>query len=124
MNPSGSEPVRLTAWSVAILGTFCIMAGLVWALYHFTRPEDLAAKRALERRQFLREVKDAEATLTSTYAWQDQAKGIVRLPVQRALELVLQEWQNPSAARSNLIARVETATAPPPKAPEKPNPYE
>ncbi len=124
MNPSGSERARLTAWAVAILGSFCIMAGLVWVMYYYTRPEDLVAKRAAERRQFLREVKDAEATLISTYAWQDQAKGIVRVPVQRALELVVQEWQNPAAARSNLIARVEKATEPPPKPPEKPNPYE
>ncbi len=124
MNRSGFERTRLSAWSVAILGSFCIMAGLVWVMYYYTRPEDLVAKRAAERRQFLREVKDAEATLISTYAWQDQAKGIVRVPVQRALELVVQEWQNPAAARSNLIARVEKATEPPPKPPEKPNPYE
>jgi len=51
-------------------------------------------------------------------------KGIVRLPIQRAVELTLQEWQNPAAARSNLISRVDKATAVPPKAPEKPNPFE
>ena len=50
-----------------------------------------------------------------------KGKGIVRLPVQRAVELTLQEWQNPGAARSNLISRVEKATALPPA---KPNPYE
>jgi hypothetical protein len=39
--------------------------------------------------------------------------------------LVEREWaQNPAAARSNLIARVEKATAAPPKAPEKPSPFE
>jgi hypothetical protein len=40
----------------------------------------------------------------------------VRLRIEDAKNLVLREWQNPSAARSNLIARVEKATyVPPPK---------
>jgi hypothetical protein len=37
------------------------------------------------------------------------------------MEITLQEWQNPQAARSNLMARVEKATA---KAPEKPSQFE
>jgi len=48
----------------------------------------------------------------------------VRLPIAEAKKLALRDWQNPAAARSNLIARVEKATAAPPKAPEKPNPFE
>ena len=37
------------------------------------------------------------------------------------MELSLKLWQDKDAARSNLIARVEKATAAPPKAPEKPS---
>ena len=40
------------------------------------------------------------------------------------MELTLQEWKDPVAGRSNLIARVEKATAPAPKPPEKPSIYE
>jgi hypothetical protein len=40
------------------------------------------------------------------------------------MKLVERQWQNPPAARSNLIARVEKATAPPPKPPEQPSPFE
>ena len=54
-------------------------------------------------------------------AWRDQGKGIVRIPLERALELTLTEWKNPAAARTNLIARAEKAFA---KPPEKPNPFE
>jgi hypothetical protein len=40
------------------------------------------------------------------------------------MKLALRDWQNPAAARSNLIARVEKATAVPPPAPAKPSQFE
>ena len=61
---------------------------------------------------------------SDSYGWVDQAKGVVRLPIAEARKLALREWQNPAAARSNLIARVEKATAAPPPPPAKPNPFE
>lgn len=115
---------RTTAWVLGTLGTLSIMILLVWAMVRATRPEDIAAARALERARFLQEIRQAEALATTTYAWQDQAKGFVRVPVSRARELVLQEWQQPAVARSNLIARVEKATEIPPPPPAAPNVYE
>jgi len=112
------------AWGLGILGTLLLMAGLVAALYRFALPEPIAAARALERAKFLADQKAAEAKALTEYAWQDPAKEIVRLPLPRALELTLQEWQNPAAARTNLIARVEKAMAVPPPPPAAPNPYE
>jgi hypothetical protein len=114
-------PSRATVYAVAILGTFLITAALVWWMYHYTHPAPLGADRVQERHKNLREQRDAEARLLSEYDWQDRGKEIVRLPVPRALEITAQEWQNPAAARSNLISRVEKATAP---APEKPSIYE
>ncbi len=46
------------------------------------------------------------------------------MPVERAKELVLEEWQNPVAARSNLMERAAKAFAPAPKPPEKKSVYE
>jgi hypothetical protein len=40
------------------------------------------------------------------------------------MQLALREWQNPAAARSNLVARVGKATAVPPAAPAKPSEFE
>ena len=60
----------------------------------------------------------------TTYGWVDQPKGVVRLPIAEAMQLTLRDWQNPAAARSNLIARVEKATAAPPAAPAKPSAFE
>ncbi len=118
------DSARWAAYAVGILGTFLIVALLVLAMRHYTQPAPVGANRIEERHKFLREQRAGDAKALSEYDWIDKDKGIVRLPVQRALELTLQEWQNPAAARSNLILRVDKATAAPPKAPEKPNIYE
>jgi len=112
------------AWVVGILGSFLILAGLVWAMRHYAQPP-AAENRAAVRSKALAELRAAEAEALSTPAWIDKNKGIVRLPIQDALNLVVREWaQGPGVLRTNLIARVEKATAAPPKAPEKPSPFE
>jgi hypothetical protein len=124
MNP---EPVRertTLAYAVGIIGSFLIVAALVWAMRHYTQPPPLGEDRVALRKKALAELRADEAEGLNTYGWLDQSKGLVRLPIAEAKKLALRDWQNPAAARSNLIARVEKATAVPPKAPEKPSPFE
>jgi hypothetical protein len=115
------ESVTIAAWSVGILGTFLLMALLLWAMYHYTRPDPLGADRVQERHQFLREIRTADAQALQDYAWIDQSKGFVRIPLERALELTVREWQDPAAARARLIERVGQVFAEPPAAPEPEN---
>lgn len=112
------------AYVLAILGSLLIVAALVRAMQHYTQPPPLGQERIAVRKKALAELRAAEASELGTYGWIDQAKGVVRLPIDEAMKLALRDWQNPAAARSNLIARVEKATAVPPPAPPKPNPYE
>jgi hypothetical protein len=113
------------AYTAGILGSFLIVAALAWAIHRYTQPPPLGEDRAALRARTLAELRAAEAEALASPAWIDQPKGIVRLPIQQAMMLVERQWgQNPDAARSNLIARVEKATAAPPKAPEKPSPFE
>jgi hypothetical protein len=114
------------AYSVAVIGAFLIVAGLVWVMYSFTRPEPLGEDRAALRRKNLAELRAAntEILYNRNFVWQDQTKGIVRMPIDRAMELSIQLWQHPTAARSNLIDRVEKATFVPPPPPAKPNPFD
>ena len=122
MNP---EPCRQKCCVVLpILGTFLIMAFLVALMRHYTRTPSLAADRAAERMTILEDFQAVNAPLVEKYDWQDQAKGIVRVPLARAKELVLEEWQNPAVARSNMMARAAKAFAPAPKPPEKKSEYE
>jgi uncharacterized protein YdaU (DUF1376 family) len=125
MNSQQPSPERnVLAWLAGIFGCFLIVAALVLAMQHYTQPAPLGEDRAATRAKALAELRAAEAEALTSVAWIDQGKGIVRLRVDDAMTLVEREWRNPAAARSNLIARVEKATAVPPKAPEKPSQFE
>jgi hypothetical protein len=114
----------LALYALAVIGSFLIVIALVWAMYRYTHPAPITQNRVEERKKALAEIRNAEVDSLNNYGWVDQGKGIVRLPVSRAMELMLQEYQNPAAARSNLVARAEKASAPPPKPPEPPNKFE
>jgi hypothetical protein len=124
MNDQPARDRTGLAYLAAVLGSFLIVAALVWAMHHYTQPSPLGAERVAVRKKALAEMRAAEATEFGSYGWVDQTKGVVRLPIAAAMKLALSEWQNPAAARSNLIARVEKATAVPPPPPAKPNPFE
>jgi hypothetical protein len=113
------------ARATGILGSFLVVAGLVWAMHHYTQPPPVEQDRAAVRAKALADLRGIEAEELTAPAWLDQSKGLLRLPIENAMQLVLAAWgRNPTAARSNLIARVEKATAPPPRVPEKPSPFE
>jgi Fe2+ transport system protein B len=118
------QKTRTAGYVLAILGTFLVMAILVGVMRHYTATLSLSAERAEERMKILADFKAANAPLLEKYDWQDKDKGIVRVPVARAKELVLEEWQNPAAAHSNLMERAAKAFAPAPKPPEKKSEYE
>jgi hypothetical protein len=118
------KKIRCFPTVVAILGAFLVMTVLVMLMRHYTEVPSLAADRAAERMKILADFKAVNQPLVTSYAWQDKDKAIVRVPVARAKELVLEEWQNPAMAHSNLMARAAKAFAPAPKAPPVKNQYE
>ena len=115
---------RCAAYVIGVLGSLLVVAWLVWLMNAKTGPAPLGADRAAERRKNLVEMQALTHEALTTYTWENQAKGFVRLPIERAMEVTLQEWKNPAAGRSNLLSRVDKLTAVPPKAPEKPSQFE
>ena len=124
MSSESAQPRSLWAYALAIVGTFLIVAALVSVMRRHSQPPPIDAKRIAERAKALAELRQAEAVALSTAEWIDQAKGIVRLPITHAMEMVLKELQNPAAAKSKLVARVEKATFVPPPPPQKPSEFE
>jgi hypothetical protein len=112
------------SYLLAVVGALLIVGALVWAMKYYTTPASITAQRAAERAKNLADLRAAESQAIENFGWVDQTKGIVRLTVDRAVELTVAAGQNPAAARKDLIAREEKATYVPPKAPEKPNPFE
>ena len=123
-NATASRPTILSGYLLALLGAFLIVFVLVKAMQHYTSPPPVDQKRADERRKALADLRAANTQALANYDWQDQPKGVIRLPIRRAMELTLQEWKDPGTARSNLIARMEKANEVPPPPPEKPSVYE
>ena len=82
------------------------------------------ADRAAVRAKALAEIRAAETQALNHPGWIDENRGLVRLPIEVAMQITECEGQDPAAARSNLTARVEKATAPAPQAPEKPSAFE
>lgn len=110
--------------ALGVLAAFLIVAVLVGVMLSSNRPPPLDQSRIAERKAALAEIRQANAQALSQNDWLDQSKGIVRLNITNAMELTLKEYQNPEAARSNLVARAEKALAVPPAPPPAPNKYE
>jgi hypothetical protein len=87
-------------------------------------PAPIDADRAAERYKALAEIRATEEKDLNSTGWIDQQRGIVRLPIETALQIAAREWQNPAAARADLKTRAEKATAELPKVPEKPSAFE
>ena len=101
-----------------------IFAILVLEMKHAMHPPAIDADAAATRAKALAELRAAEDKALNHPGWIDRDRGLVRLPISVALEITEREWQDPATARSNLIARVEKATAPAAPAPAKPNLFE
>jgi hypothetical protein len=87
-------------------------------------PPPLGANRAEERRKARAEASMAAVEALNSYGWVDQGKGVVRMPISNAMVLTVREWQNPGAARSNMVALAERSAAAAPAPPPPANPYE
>ena len=81
-------------------------------------------ERAAARIKALTELRASEEKSLAVVGWVDQSRGLDRLPIETAMRLALQTAPNPAAARAALNARADAASAPAPKAPEKPSAFE
>jgi hypothetical protein len=107
--------VKANRASGAALGLFLaslVFIALVVVVKFSVAVPAINADRAADRSKALAEVRSEEAKGLNTTAVLDAKRGIVRLPIETAMKLAAQQWQNPSAARADLNARVDKATAP------------
>ena len=84
--------------------------------------EEMRAKKRMEQLKTVRE--DAEKAL-NTYAWVDKNKGVVRIPISRAMQLTTADLakQKPAPAGPIATPQVQSpapATSPAPGGPPKP----
>jgi hypothetical protein len=110
--------------AIAFIAGSVIFAVLVVAMKFLVNVPAIDADSAALRTKALFEIHTNEMALLNNVGWADQPRGIVRLPIETAIQITENNWQNPAAARADLIAREEKASAPAPKVAPKPNPAE
>ena len=82
------------------------------------------ADRNAARAKALAEIRATEDKSLTSAGWIDQSRGIVRLPIDTAMQEAAQVWRNPAQARADLISRQENASKPAPVSPAKPSAFE
>ena len=120
-----AEVGKLTVYTIAILAVLLIGYILARAMRAYVPTMQVNANRATERSEGLKAVTAAaNVELNGAPVYISRPNGIVRLPIERAMELVVQNGKNPAAFRSNLVARADKAATQAPKPPAKPSEFE
>jgi hypothetical protein len=111
---SAAEVGKVTVYAVAILAVLLIGYILVHAMRAYVSTPAVNANRASERAAGLAEVRaTAEKELHGDPVYINKPNNVVRLTIDRAMQIVVEEGKNPAAFRSNILSRVEKATAAP-----------
>ncbi|MFT3869492.1 MAG: hypothetical protein QM715_13640 [Nibricoccus sp.] len=92
MSDAASKSGFLTT-AAAVVGGFLIFVLILVIAYLPGKPAPLpeGTKTPQERAQILRDMRAKETAATTTYGWVDQSKGVVRIPVDRAMQLTIDE---------------------------------
>ena len=123
-NRSNTGKAGVTLAVVAILGSFLLIAFLVKQMVKVAQPGPIGLERGNARSTDNAAIKAAGANALQNWGYVDQGKGVVRMPIEEAMKATVQGYKNAGAFHSNMVARVDKATAAPPKPPEKPSEYE
>ncbi len=122
MNPENAN--RASGAAIAFIVGSLIFIVLAVAVKFLTAVPDVDADAGVKRSQALTQIRGTEYTNLTQLGWVDQSRGIVRLPIETALQAAEQAWQNPAQARADLIEREKKAVAPAPVVPAKPSAFE
>jgi hypothetical protein len=122
MNPEMTHERPVWHVGLGFVAASFLFAILVLAVKLSTPAPAIDAERAAERSKDLAQIRAAESQALDNAGWIDQQRGLVRLPIETAMQLMSRE--SPASAHADLIAREEKASAPAPAAPAKPNAFE
>lgn len=121
MTSTNSSAKPVSWFSVAVVfvgfGLFLLVVKYTYLSHpapapHTIAPEQLPADQAWKatpdtRKAALAELRAKEQKQVAAYAWIDQGKGVVQLPIERAMELTVQELKakQPAQPASNRSSR-------------------
>jgi hypothetical protein len=118
------QPRSVFGTWLGVMLLFAIFALFVWVVMGaMPRGDNYEKKRAAARVEKLKTVRDEANSALQGYGWVDKAKGTVRLPIDRAMELTVAELAQkkpapagplpPEAAQQPGLQTTAPVTAPP-----------
>ncbi len=88
--PNNPSPVKLSLSVGIALALMLTLALIMIFLYLPLRPRAVNAAIVEERLEKLKQVNETQVALISTYAWVDDSRTLVRIPIDQAMRLTLQ----------------------------------
>ncbi len=106
------SPAPFSTWLGVVL-LFALFGAIVVAVVGPSpRGDTYEQMRAETRAKKLKDARDEDAKVLTTYAWVDKNKGTVRLPIDRAMELTVADLANKNPAPAYAITAPESSAAP------------
>lgn len=96
--PSNTKYTWSGVWIIALIAA---IGGLSVFLYFINAPEPVNAEIINDRKAKLADVHSKQNELINNYAWVDQTKGVVRIPIERAMQLTVEELRNSKPLNSS-----------------------
>jgi hypothetical protein len=124
MNPNTTNINRASNAATGFIVASLIFIALTVVVKFSVSVPAIDADRAAARAKALAELRATEDKSLNTAGWIDPSRGIVRLPIETAMQETAQAWQNSAQARADLIARQENASKLAPVMPVKPSAFE
>jgi hypothetical protein len=84
--------------AAAVIGGFLIFVLILVIAYlpNQAAPIPQGTKTDKERAEILAALRAKEHDTSTTYGWVDQTKGIVRVPIERAMQLTIEDLNRPA----------------------------
>ena len=105
-NPKNS---RIFAIIIATVASLIVVVLAIVQFFNIALRDEIEEKVLSRRSSLLRDLRAMEQAKLSRYTWVDQKAGIVHIPVDRAAELVLRDWDK---LPQGLVKTEETAPQP------------
>lgn len=117
--PASSERPRPVSLFTTVF-VLALFAAFFFVVRYFYQPADVAPQNAAaenlpkelqwratsdSRRAALNELRQEHARQATSYAWVDQKAGIVRLPIERAMDLTVERYGGKQPAREPTTPR-------------------
>lgn len=86
---------RLAAWGIGLLIVLIVTVEGLVSFYHYTVDAKVLEMQLAPVSPALTKLRAEEQERLTTYGWADKDKQLARIPIQRAMQLVVQEESRP-----------------------------